>query len=370
MSASPHIVVLAIDGLRASALGAYGGAWRPTPAFDHLASRSVVCEWAFSQSSRLADFYSSLLPQPTPWRHSRLVTDDAAISQLSGGKNFDELHVIEPVASPRPAERIADTAMADSFASFADVILQPQDDAKGSGARLSWIHVGGLVGPWDAPTELVLQLVDEDDPEPPATVEVPSAQVDRERESDAIFLAATRYAAQVAVLDACLEGWLELIDADENRPDALMLMGLRGFALGEHGVIGLEEAGPYSESRHVPVLIRLDRETLGQRWSDAPLGLHQLAGLLPELAGGNVAIASGLAAASSPSLKLQGERHQSLRTTDWQFVRHEPSPEEIEPQRDQLYVKPDDRWEFNDIASLEPGVVESFSESLAKPPHG
>jgi len=371
---SSHVVVLAIDGLRASALGAYGGGGRATPALDHLASRSLLCEWTYSQSPGETGIYEHLLHGESTWSHMQLVTDVPGVAQHRVAAEFDDVQLIRTPEVDHPAERIAATATASSFASFADVLLQPPEGVASQKPRLTWIHASGLTGPWDAPTELVMQLVEEDDPEPPVSVAVAAGEVDRHSESDAIFIAAIRYASQVAVLDACLEGWLELVEQSENPPAVLALVGLRGFALGEHGAIGLAEAGPYSESRHVPLLLRTTPAgqasgPIGQRWGDAPIGLSQLPSLLAQLVNAESDLENALAAAGSPTLALQAASHRCLRTSEWCFVQPIAPPDAIEPPRDQLYVKPDDRWEYNDIASLEPQVAESFAAELADVTH-
>jgi arylsulfatase A-like enzyme len=64
--AEPHpIVVVAVDGLRADALGSYGGSIA-TPNFDRLASESIQFQWAFAQApeapASLAAMLSGLYP--------------------------------------------------------------------------------------------------------------------------------------------------------------------------------------------------------------------------------------------------------------------------------------------------------------------
>ncbi|HSN55179.1 MAG TPA: sulfatase-like hydrolase/transferase, partial [Candidatus Sulfomarinibacteraceae bacterium] len=59
------VIVIAVDGLRADALGCYG-APATTPAFDALAAESVRFEWAFAQAPQaapsLATLFSGLYP--------------------------------------------------------------------------------------------------------------------------------------------------------------------------------------------------------------------------------------------------------------------------------------------------------------------
>ena len=59
------VIIIALDGLRADALGSYGAPAR-TPAFDALAAESVRFEWAFAQAPQsqpsLATLFSGLYP--------------------------------------------------------------------------------------------------------------------------------------------------------------------------------------------------------------------------------------------------------------------------------------------------------------------
>ena len=64
-SGAQSVIVIALDGLRADALGCYG-APAATPAFDALAAESVRFEWAFAQAPQsqpsLATLFSGLYP--------------------------------------------------------------------------------------------------------------------------------------------------------------------------------------------------------------------------------------------------------------------------------------------------------------------
>ncbi|HUE73558.1 MAG TPA: hypothetical protein VMP01_21960, partial [Pirellulaceae bacterium] len=50
-------VVIVVDRLGPAYLGPYGNTWLDTPAFNALASRSLVCETVLAQSPQLADAY-------------------------------------------------------------------------------------------------------------------------------------------------------------------------------------------------------------------------------------------------------------------------------------------------------------------------
>ena len=62
------IIVIAIDGLGASALGAYGNTWFETPCLDELACESVLAEWCFAPATGLDAVYRSLWTAAHPLR--------------------------------------------------------------------------------------------------------------------------------------------------------------------------------------------------------------------------------------------------------------------------------------------------------------
>src|SRR3954451_20061640 len=55
-----NVLVIVVDGLRASALGAYGNTSFATPVLDQLAAESLLLDWCFAPSPDLPDTYSAL----------------------------------------------------------------------------------------------------------------------------------------------------------------------------------------------------------------------------------------------------------------------------------------------------------------------
>lgn len=361
---APHTIVLAIDGLRASALGAYGGAAVSTPALDRLACDAVLCEWVNAPTADLLDLYRSFASHAAAWRQKRLITDDPSVAQHEAVAWFDEAVAIQLPAPSGPASGIGSTSLAQSLSAVAEELQALAADATESPA-LTWLHCRGLACAWDAPAELIAQLVDEEDPIPPAEIAPARGEVNLQSDPDAVFAASCRYAAQIAVLDACLEGFLEVLEeAFQSEPPVIVFMGLRGYGLGEHGLIGLEEGGPYSDWRHVPLLIRTpdsltESRSPGRRWNKAPLATAQLAPVLAELSSGAESeLDSMLDSQATEVLVLDGPRKSSVLSREWRLVY--PSGAGVTgvlPAECELYVKPDDRWETNDVASLRPEVV-------------
>lgn len=349
-----HVVVLAIDGLRASALGAYGNTTYPTPAFDRLACQSLLYDFALADSSDLLEVYDFLFQsiELDNHRHSVLIADDPAITSSPVAERFIHADALTPEVAAKHAPTLDDTVLAKTLGEIAAQLTFRLEQSPNDRPLLAWLHCSGLNAPWDAPPELAESLLGEED-EPIASTDTTPATDVRNKAGDAdwpdaVFHASCRYAGQVMTLDACLEGFVAFLDelfADE--PYTLIVTGLRGYALGEHGRIGGDDARLYWEMYHVPLMVR---DSTGQQ----TLVRNQTAcNLSQALASKDVAISRAIQ--TSPT----GER--AIHNGDWRLI--QPSDSAENPQ---LFLKPDDRWEQNDVASLRPGVVDDLTAMLAE----
>lgn len=333
-------IVLAIDGLRAAALGAYGQTGYETPAFDALAAESVVYDACYAATPDPLDLYRRLAEL---FDSSAALVTDQSLTGLDA--NAVRIETLEPTSI---AESIEATAAAASWMGFAERLIELGESGF---PDLLWIHTRGLYGPWDAPESLHEPLVDNDDPEVLPEAEPPEAvfgDSSAPEACDARFAAGCRYAGQVMALDACLAGWLDVLDGlFEGEDYRLIVLGLRGFPLGEHGQIGGIDKRLFSEQQHVPLLIRDGDPTRRFTREPAPVTLDTalLATLSPQ-------------AEPADHARLSSDTATTLLTDDWLLRR----PTEGDPE---LYVKPDDRWEQNDIATRKEFVVEELLAELA-----
>jgi arylsulfatase A-like enzyme len=352
-------VVIVIDGLRASALGTYGNTVSQTPQLDEIAARSLVAEWLLSNGSNTAGFYTdawanSAVKNSASYRW--LLTDDAAVAeQLSN--HFEEVLLVE-TGNAESADNIESTHAAQFFAMALEQMTARQTSLGECG--LFWIHFSGLRGAWDAPLALRAELMDEEDPLPPDFVTPPAARdVD---DVDELLGYRTAYAAQIAVLDSCLGGFIEAIEEIAGSTEKMvMLTSSSGFALGEHGCVGSDSERFYSEELHLPWLV-MTKET------EVPLprvtGIAQPEDIVETLAEW---LACGSSEVEGKSIMpfLSGEPGHMR---DWIAISNEAGERMIRTQAWQLnagettelYVKPDDRWEANDIASRCGDVVEAM----------
>jgi hypothetical protein len=228
------------------------------------------------------------------------------------------------------------------------------------GPRVLWVHFRGFLGPWDAPPKLAERLIDEEDPEIAPSLEVPQQTFDNlEDAEDDVFLASCRYAGQVMALDECL-GVFELVLSRlwPGEPPSTVVVGTRGFALGEHGEIGQSDL-PYGEQFHVPLLIRSPETGRALQRESALTQPAHLSAMLAALADGGT-IAPAAAAFASGATRTGSS---FLQNDEWHFV--QPAVGERTEAKCELYVKPDDLWEANDVASRCPEVVDEWAQTVA-----
>ena len=121
-------MIIAIDGLRADALGAYG-APVATPAFDALAAESVRFEWAFAQAPEmvpsLASMLSGLYPTTNGLRASGdvLQADAVTLAEVLGGPGVATAAFVEGAPGG------SDYGLAQGFDSY-QVVAKPGLDGR------------------------------------------------------------------------------------------------------------------------------------------------------------------------------------------------------------------------------------------------
>jgi hypothetical protein len=154
-----------------------------------------------------------------------------------------------------------------------------------------------------------------------------------------------------------------------------MLLGSRGFALGEHGSIGSERKILFSERLHLPWLlyecgntIPIPRVSGLSQPADVGATLFDWFGVeaTPNISDG-LSLAPQLRGKQSELRELavakgiDGER--AVRTLEW-LLRSLPPIDDSAEETLQLYAKPDDRWESNDVAIRCEKEVEALRKLL------
>jgi arylsulfatase A-like enzyme len=396
-------IVLVARGLQLGALGCYGNQGVATSALDSLAAEGVVFDQHFADCADPAGARRAWrtgryhLPTSTPSAetvagpdllatlraqgvHTCLIVDDSRPSPDDFALGWDEVMRVVAAEEMTPLEATLEAV------GTALERLEHRDN------WLLWIDLGTLLPPWDVPEEyqapyFSAEATDDEDEEDaeaegesePLTplTDMPVGPIDAD--DDALYLTLqASYAAVVTYLDAGIGPLLEALDGLEGGDEVLLLFTSDvGPNLGEHGVIGPVRAWLHDETIHLPLLVRLpDGVEAGRRvsaltqsvdvaatladWFQAPLPDAHGRSLLPLAHGAVEAIRSYACAARQVGEAIE----YALRTPDWAFllpVRADPDDATRSPR---LYVKPDDRWEVNDVLQHHLDLAEQLEQTL------
>ena len=382
-------VVITVDQLGARYLSPYGNTWNPTPGFDNLAANGMTAEYCFSSSTCLNASMRSLLTgqhamaneeKPTLMqqltqedRSSLLIQEGDSLTTISGWEGFSEVKTI-PLSA---ASEIADSIELTATARFISLVMEELE--QGITHDLIWIHHSSLGIIWDAPFAYREQFFSDEDPEIAEIAIPPIGPLADKNDPDEIMQIVHAYSAQVSVLDTCLSFLLEHIQTLVNNLDESILLCVtspRSQALGHHGGVGYEYSQPATDQIHVPLFLTKivpeqltgtrispsrNRELLQPECVYATLR-HWLSGNSPEII--SACHRSQLAQLESPGELVSPLGHQFTLSKFANAVLGIQSPAWFSVSNNEgtprLYVKPDDRWESNEIANLRKDVTREF----------
>ena len=330
-----RILVLDIPALHLGYLGCYGNDWVGTPNIDRLAAESIVFNRHFFDVRPL---------------------EPAALEETLGANGI-ALDYVSAEGSVS-AEALEET-------------VEKTSDALARQRPFIWARFPSLAPPWDLPEELLNSYCEDEDrpwPDPPLGVIADPDELPRLQNT---------YAAVVTAVDAYLERIVDQVRAKDHHDGTLVcLTSSAGLPLGEQGVLGLTRPWPHEEFVHVPLLLRLPG---GQHPGWRVDALTQPVDLVPtllEFLGVHPANAQG----RSLWPLIRGETSEvrqyamsalprdegmawALRTREWAFILPIEAPAD-EPRRPRLYVKPEDRWEVNDVCQHHLELAEEFERIL------
>jgi arylsulfatase A-like enzyme len=356
MSFQRKAIVLSIDGLGARALGAYGNIWYENAHFDQLAAGGLLFEQLYATDPQsiatLGGACDALLDQPEcEWI---LLTDDRNVCDAFRDR-VTTATLLQPQSSAEPVAEWTETELAGFFSAALEAVeeLQP--------GQLLLLHTGALTRCWDAPLEYRAALRGEEDPEPNQSTEPPSMRRQSDADPDELLAWQINYGAQVQVLDQCLNVLLDLIEdlPAEERP-LLVVTAPRGYPLGEHRVVGFAEPLLYDELLQVPGLIWMPDSQLAAVRVPELMQVAELFRLAAAYVQSDVKefsrfVADPFPVVEQPVISRAG-RLIAIRTPRWKLV--------SDREREELYVKPDDRWEQNDVHDRCRDVVEELRGQL------
>ncbi|HEX4414778.1 MAG TPA: sulfatase-like hydrolase/transferase [Lacipirellulaceae bacterium] len=406
-----NILVVVVDGLRAAALGGYGNTTYPTPALDQFAAEASVLDFCFAPSDDLPAVYRAMWQSCHPARplaassphgssslpeilagtgfQTKFITDEKALLGVGAANHFHECSHYEggdDYTAAIQASDVSHTQIGRLFAAAAECIVADQSDRANESRRLLWVHSRGMYGPWDAPREYQQSLLD-DGASAIACASAPRIELCADDDPDIAFRYATAYAAQVFALDFA---W-QVVEAslaeatDAGQPWCVVLMGSRGFPLGENGLIGGTDSKLTSAQLHVPCMIRLPEgrgrlvrcDTLVSHLDVLPTLLEvagPLEGVRFESDGASwIQYVQGTSVTDRGPHLAANDSVIAIRTPRWCFrasrkielgASAREDDAEADPAKPELFVRPDDRWEANDVSKLCLDVVDELQSLL------
>jgi arylsulfatase A-like enzyme len=374
-----NAICLVIDRLHAGYLGAYGNTWIATPTIDRLAAQSLVFDQALATTLALPPLYRSYwqglhpLAADAPADQSlpailseagistALVSDDRTVCDHPLADAFDEVIELDPPWQSRVAQvgQFHETHLAQCFAQIIDWLETAR------GPFFLWCHLATLGATWDAPMEYRLRYQEEDDPPPPSKADVPDRLLAEHFDPDELLVHSQTYAGQVTLLDTCLAALDEALAESAAAEETLLaLTAPRGFPLGEHRRLGPCDEPLYTELVQVPLMLRLPGGMGATLRSQALAEPGDLYGTLldywqippPGTAGSLLSLARGQDDLPRDRVVIVGRDGQrAIRTPAW----YERLSGRVE-----LFRKPDDRWEINDVVTRCQDVAEELQRML------
>jgi arylsulfatase A-like enzyme len=262
-----------------------------------------------------------------------------------------------------------------------------------------WLDLFTPHGPWDppesyrdmyaaaAPDEFETgeegDLVEDEEDEAPVEdvavlIDVPGGEVGDVIDELELRRLRRTYAGCVTLLDKWLGVLFEALKAQGRLDDTMVVFnGDQGEPLGEHGFVRRPRPCLYEELAHTPLIVRMPG---GKHGGGRHQALVQTVDLLPTI----------LSALGLPPLEsvhghdllplIRAERTKlrdyacsgmdgveyAIRTHLWHLVVPiDPDPDDP-PRGPELYRKPEDRWDQNDIAAEHPEVAEHLELTLRR----
>lgn len=370
--------VLVIDAgtLHTGYLGCYGNEWVETPHLDRLAAEGVVFDQHYADC-------------PGAEGDSRTCRTGRFDFPMPGFDAKPQAAEIPSLPRLLAAHRIGNWLVSPAEAGPATLLDGAVDAALAMLPRLAdradallWLDLPPQVPPWQVPEEFLERYFAEGPEEeaeplapwadPPAGPLDPADETDRERLQNT-------YAAAVTYLDAQVGRLLEALDDTAWGGEALVCFTAdRGLALGEHGVVGACRPWLHEEVLHLPLIVRLPgRAEAGRRVfgltqpGDLYATLLEAFGLpVPDAVHGRSVWpllrgqSEEVRAYACGGLEVGGAIEWALRTPEWGFILPVSSAAEDRSNNPQLYVKPDDRWEVNNVVQHHLDLAEYLEQTL------
>jgi arylsulfatase A-like enzyme len=387
-----RLLVISADGLHPGYVGCYGNDWIATPTLDRLAAEGVVFDRHYADRPDTVGSRRS-------WRTGRYAfLDEQAPTDLPRDLARHGIETCLIASRQRePPDFVASWQQvhhADHADDEAPLVTHALDALAKKDHSLLWLNSGNLHPPWSLP-ETYRDFYFEEDEEGadgesetgPWTGPLPERVASND---DSTFFRLQRtFAAAVTGLDDSLGRIVEHL-AQRNLLDktAVIVTSGHGISLGEHGHVGWTPTSLHEETVHLPLIIRMPGAAeagrrvaaLTQSLDLAPTILDCFGVPLPDFGGRLDPSASPAAHGFSLWPLCKGERTSSRshvfsalpREEDiwWRVQGENRALLLIDPRNSEkshrraLYIKPEDRWEVNDVAQHFPADVADLESVL------
>jgi arylsulfatase A-like enzyme len=342
-----HIFLIEIRSCHLGYFGCYGNDWLSTPALDALAAAGLVFD------SHHADLVGATAHQRawgTVYSHNRPMSLESLFTERGG-----EVFWLGSWAG-RAHQSVEVSPLLGQLAARKESCLVA-------------VGINDLLPPWDL-GDTAETIGHETDPDE-LDAEAPILN-----EQDASILNVREaYGSRVEAVDQWVDRFLEQLEQKKLQDRAAIIVTAdQGVSLGEHAAAGTLPAFPYEELRHLPLIVRLPGDDLaGTRVStltqaaDVPQAILGLSsrGRADRADFDVLTLGRGKEGTRDHARTVQighaGLHTVAIRTPEWTFL--------TELDRDspvaELYRKPDDRWEINNVVQHHPELLPGL-ESLAK----
>jgi arylsulfatase A-like enzyme len=386
-------LVLVASGLHLGYLGCYGNEWVQTPTFDRLAAEGIVFDHHYADEPQAAGaqrawrtgcyrFASAQTEEESDYQKAAdlfpLIAEQGITTYLISQEKEDALptvpagwqHVqLAGSAAGRPA------CTEPLFAALSKAL----DQLASSREWLLRLDLDLLLPPWNIPEEFLSRYTTgEEEADEGQLLSSAIGSTPWDSEELAHRARQNRYAGVVTYLDAVLGHVLQKLEERGLREETLLLLTSDcGQAVGEDLTQPGSRLWLHEYRIHIPLIVRLPGKTEAGRRIPAltqpvdllptlfdALGLPMPAihghSLLP-LARGQRKLIRQYACAG---LRRGGTVEWALRSPDWAFLLPVSSVSADPPIEPELYVKPDDRWEVNNVRQHHHDLAERLEQTL------
>jgi arylsulfatase A-like enzyme len=373
------VLVLNASALHLGFLGCYGNEWIETPQLDRLAAESIVFDQHYAdnpgdigeEQSCWTGRYRFPYPQS---EGSKMGTRHPGLGRLLEEREIS----VARVQAASSAEGLA-TA---SWKSIADKTLRELNRLESQDQWLLWVDLSTLAPPWQIPGEFLSRYfaegTDEED-QPLLPWLDPSVGLLDLADAQALERLQNTYGAVVTHFDSRLGLLLDQLEERGLRDEALVCVTAgSGLSLGEHGIVGPCRPWLHEEMLHLPLMVRLPQ---GAEAGRRVLGLTQPVDLPPTLLEAFDLPAPTWAHGHSLWSLMRGQKEQvrvyacagmqtgetiewALRTPRWGSMLPVYFAADDAPRQPQLYLKPDDRWEVNNVRQHHLDLAEHLEQTL------